>query len=30
MANLHPFARLNHKNADSGIPYVSLTQWDLV
>ena len=30
MANLHPFAMLNHKNADSGIPYVSLTQWDLV
>jgi hypothetical protein len=30
MANRHPFAMLNHKNADSGIPYVRLTQWDLV
>ncbi len=30
MANPHPFAILNHINADSGIPYVSLSQRDLV
>ena len=30
MANPYPFAILNHKNAGSGIPYVSLRQWDLV
>ncbi len=30
MANPHPFAILNHINADSGIPYVSLSQRALV
>jgi hypothetical protein len=30
MANLHPFAILNHKIADPGIPHVSLIQRDLV
>ncbi len=29
MANPHPFAILNHINADSGIAYVSLRQRDL-
>ena len=30
MANPHPVATLNHKKADSGIPYVSLLHQDLV
>jgi hypothetical protein len=30
MANPHPFAIFNQKKADSGIPYVSLSQRDLV
>ena len=30
MANLHPFANLNQKNTDSGIPYMSLNPRDLV
>lgn len=30
MANPHPFAILNHKKADPGIPRVSLISRDLV